>query len=259
MPSWLAEEMEALDASESIVQGGRSSQNSKSSQSSRSNANRSTAEPTRSKKNDRRRERTKARAEKMYSKQFAAESESANAVEGAPRAAVYEAQMGAKHRKSSRMQRASAAEASSAKVNLAGMAGWLSTLPITARSLRVATAVVCVFLFCVLLYPPAQQYYQAQREHDKLAAEYSAIEYRNTALDDQNDILASDAGMEDAVRQKFGYVKAGEQVAYVAGLSEGGAATRRDSDDLQANVISSTVKAPNEWYTPLLDAFFGVE
>ena len=205
---------------------------------------------------DKRRERTKARADKMYARQFAAEDKAASVEEGAPRAAVYEGKMGATHRRSSRMQRSSAAGPVSAKVNVAG---WLSSLPVTTRSLRVATAVVCAFLFCVLLYPPAQQYYQAQREHDKLAAEYSAIENRNTALDDQNDILASDAGMEDAVRQKFGYVKTGEQVAYVAGLSDEAAAARRDSDELKANVISSTVKAPSEWYTPFLDAFFGVE
>jgi len=109
------------------------------------------------------------------------------------------------------------------------------------------------------MYAPAQQYYQAQREHDKLAAEYSAIEDRNKALNEQNDILASDAGMEDAVRQKYGYVKAGEQVANVAGLSDGASESRRDSDNLQANVMSSTVKAPTEWYTPLLDTFFGVK
>ena len=211
---------------------------------------------SRSSRTDKRRERTKARADKMYAKQFAAEDKAASVEEGAPRAAVYEGKMGATHRRSSRMQRSSTAGSPSAKVNVAG---WLSSLPVSTRSLRVATAVVCVFLFCVLLYPPAQQYYQAQREHDKLAAEYSAIENRNTALDDQNDILASDAGMEDAVRQKFGYVKSGEQVAYVAGLSDEAAAARRDSDELKANVISSTVKAPSEWYTPFLDAFFGVE
>ena len=154
------------------------------------------------------------------------------------------------------MQRSSSAGSSSAKVNVAG---WLSALPLTPRAIRIGTAALCLVLFCALMYPPAQQYYQAQREHDKLAAEYSAIENRNKALDEQNDILASDAGMEDAVRQKFGYVKAGEQVAYVAGLSDEASEARRDSDDLQANVISSTVKAPEEWYTPLLDTFFGVQ
>lgn len=191
----------------------------------------------------------------MFSKQFAA-SEATAPAEGAPRAAVYEGQMGAKHRKSTRMQRASSAGSSSARVSAAG---WLSSLPLSPRSIKVATAVLCVFLFCAFLYAPAQQYYQAQREHDKLVVEYGNLEDRNAALNEQNDILASDAGMEDAVRQKYGYVKEGEQVAYVAGLSDEASAARRDSDDLQVNVMSSTVKAPDEWYTPFLDTFFGVK
>ena len=192
----------------------------------------------------------------MFSKQFAAEASSSEPSEDSPRAALYEGQMGAKHRRSARMQRASAAGSPSAKVNVAG---WLSAIPVTARALKIATAAVCAFLFCVLLYSPAQQYYQAQREHDRLVVEYSTIEDRNAALDAQNDILASDAGMEDAVRRKYGYVKSGEQVAYVAGLSDDASEARRDSDELQVNVLSSTVKAPDEWYTPLLDTFFGVE
>mgnify|MGYP007070200066 CR=1 FL=1 len=31
-----------------------------------------------------------------------------------------------------------------------------------------------------------------------------------------------------------------------------------DNDDIEANILSSTIKAPEEWYTPFLDAFFGV-
>ena len=33
----------------------------------------------------------------------------------------------------------------------------------------------------------------------------------------------------------------------------------RDSENIEANVLSSSVKTPEEWYTPLLDTFFGVE
>ena len=66
--------------------------------------------------------------------------------------------------------------------------------------------------------------------------------------------------MEDAVRQKFGYVKQGDQVAIVSGLSDRvvGTALSANNSDIEANVLSSTVKAPEEWYTPFLDAFFGV-
>ena len=192
----------------------------------------------------------------MFDRQFGSEIASAASGEGAPRPALYEGKMGAKHRKSARMQRSGSAESVTAKVN---PAGWLSKIPLTARSLKLATAALCVFLTCAFLYAPAQQYYQAQREHDRLAAEYDIVEGRNEALDVQNDILASDAGMEDAVRQKYGYVKAGEQVAVVSGLSDEATDTNRGSENIEANVLSSTVRAPEEWYTPLLDAFFGVD
>lgn len=209
-----------------------------------------------SRREQRRHERTKARAEKMFSEQFSATAQTGASAEGAPRAAIYEGKMGAKHRKSTRMQRSSSAAPASAKLN---PAGWFSAIPLTERALKVATAVACVLLVCAFLYTPAQQYYQALRDHDRLAAEYSIVETRNEALDAQNDALASDAGMEDAVRKKYGYVKEGEQTAIVTGLSDSTSDASRGSDDIEPAVLSSSVKAPSEWYTPLLDTFFGVE
>ena len=207
----------------------------------------------------RRRQRAHERAGRLYDRQFAAEAQGAGAGgEGSPRAALYEGKMGSSHRKSARMQRSSEAGPVSAKVN---PAGWFAGLNISQRSLRIGTALLCIVLVFVFLYTPAKQYYQAQRESSRLAAEYSVVEQRNEVLDAQNDTLASNAGMEDAVRQKFGYVVQGDQTAVVTGLSENaqGAAMAADNDDLEANVLSSTVKAPEEWYTPFLDAFFGVQ
>ena len=176
--------------------------------------------------------------------------------EGAPRAALYEGKMGSTHRKSARMQRVSEAGPVSAKIN---PAGWFSNIPLSPRTLKVATAVLCVALVAVFLYVPAQQYYQAQREHDRLVAEYSIVEERNNAIDFENDSLASNAGMEDAVREKYGYIKTGEETAVVTGLSEDTLEDIHGASDVEGNVLSSSVKAPEEWYTPFLDAFFGVE
>lgn len=146
----------------------------------------------------------------------------------------------------------------SAKIN---PAGWFSGLNLTARSMKLGTVVLCLVLVFAFLYTPAQQYYQAQRENARLAAEYASVAERNDALNSNNDTLASDAGMEDAVRQKYGYVKQGEQVAVVSGLSDDLSSSARtaNTDSVTANVLSSAVKAPEEWYTPLLDAFFGVQ
>ena len=215
-------------------------------------ANRSTAA---GKRERRKQERAKARADKMFAKQFQDAGQDFGADEGAPRAALYEGQMGSVHRKSARMQLASQATPQAAKLN---PAGWLSNVRVSPKTLRVMTAALCLVLFAVFLYTPAQQYYQAQREHDKLAAEYAVLEQRNETLDSQNDALSSNAGMEDAVRQRYGYIKDGDQTAIVTGLSEATTDTSRDSEDIEANVLSSAVKAPEEWYTPYLDAFFGV-
>lgn len=223
---------------------------------SRAERSENASRSTRQTRSDRKRERTKARADKMFSKQFAESTSSDASAEGAPRPALYKGKMGSTHRKSTRMQRSSSAGSSSAKIN---PSGWLSAIPLSPRSLKIGTAVLCVFLVCAFLYVPAQHYYQAQREHDRIVAEHAAIEDRNEALDVQNDILASDAGMEDAVRQKYGYVKKGEQVAAVTGLSDRATDTSRDSENIEASVLAGSVRAPGEWYTPFLDAFFGVE
>ena len=206
----------------------------------------------------RRRQRSKERADRMFDRQYAESRREAAAEEGAPRAALYKGKMGSSHRRSTRMQRSSTAGPVSAKID---PAGWFSNLNLSPRSLKIGTAVLCVVLAFVFLYTPAQQYYQAQRENDRLVAEQAYIEQRNEVLDAQNDTLASDAGMEDAVRQKYGYVVSGDQVAVVSGLSDHvvGTALAADNDDIEANVLSSTVKAPEEWYTPFLDAFFGYE
>ena len=208
----------------------------------------------------RRRQRAKERADKLYSRQFPAERQRRGdeVGEGAPRAAVYRGEMGSAHRRSARMQRSSNAAAPSVKID---PSGWFSNLNLTPRSLKLGTVALCIVLTVVFLYTPAQQYYQAQRENSRLTAEYAVIEQRNEALDEQNDTLASNAGMEDAVRQKYGYVKQGDQVAIVSGLSDQvvGTALAADNADIEANVLSSTVKAPEEWYTPFLDALFGVD
>lgn len=208
------------------------------------------------KREQRRRSRTKARAEKMFDRQYAAESQAGSqAAETAPRAALYEGRASSSQRRSARMQRASQAGPVSAKIN---PAGWFANLSVSPRSLKVATAVLCLVLVGLFLYTPAQQYYQSLREHDKLEAEYAVLAQRNEVLDEQNDSLASNAGLEDAARQKYGYVVKGDQTAVVTGLSETATDSSRDGENIEANVLTSSVRAPEEWYTPYLDAFFGV-
>lgn len=203
-----------------------------------------------------RRQRTKERVSKQFERQYAFRDSSRASQEGAPRAALYKAEMGASQRRAARMQRVSEAAPALAKFN---PAGWFSNFRLSGRSARIITVIACVALTFMFLYTPARHYYQAQRELDRAQAEYAAVAQRNHALDAQNDALASDEGMQDAVRVKYGYIMPGEQTAIVTGLSDEATDTSNDSNNIEANVLSSTVKAPEEWYTPFLDAFFGVE
>ena len=211
-------------------------------------------EPKETARQARSRQRKKARADKLFAKSYAEDAADPEQAEGAPRAAVYEGRVGASQRRAARMQLASKAGPATAKVNLAG---WFSGISVSPRRMKAFTAVLCLVLAVVFLYAPAQNYYQSVREHDRLVAEYASIQERNVKLDEQNAALASAAGMEDAVRQKYGYVISGDETAMVSGLSE--TAQSSSGDGVEANVLSSAVKAPEEWYTPILDALFGVE
>ena len=202
------------------------------------------------------RAKAKERASRQFDRQYGGRASAEGANEGAPRAAVYKGEMGASQRKSARMQRASEAGSWSAKLD---PSGWLSRINLSSRTARLVTGAVCAVFVCAFLYTPMQQYYQAVRENARLAVEYEAVTERNVALDEHNESLASDAGMEDAVRQKYGYIVAGEQTAVVTGLSDEVDASKRANAEVEANILSSSIKAPEEWYTPILDAIFGVE
>jgi len=219
----------------------------------KSTRTRATAAETRERK---KRQKAKERASKQFDRTYASRSGDARQTEGAPRAAVYKGEMGPSQRRSTRMQRASEAGSVAAKLN---PAGWLSNINLSSRTAKLVTMAICAVFICVFLYTPAQQYYEASRENARLEAEYVAVSERNAALDAHNEALASDAGMEDAVRQKFGYVVAGEQTAVVSGLSDEVEVSKRASAEVEGNILASSIKAPEEWYTPFLDAFFGVQ
>ena len=89
---------------------------------------------------------------------------------------------------------------------------------------------------------------------DQEQAEYAAIEQRNASLESEVNALQTDAGVEDRAHQQFGWVKEGEQTANVKGLTP-----KEDESTFTANIIPGSVKAPETWYSPLLDAVFGVQ
>ena len=217
-----------------------------------------------------RKEKNKLKAEKMFEKQFGEDAnkrkDSSSAsfnnkdyAGGVPRPALYKGQMGSKHRKSSKMQQqVKGYEATSFFDRFAFLRG-VADHPAFPRVTKLATVGICICVVAFCLYTPAQHFYHAQRENDRLVAEYTVIKERNNALDIQNDILASKAGMEDAVRKKLGYVKDGENAAVVTGLSASATNKNKDNENVEATVLSRSVQAPEAWYTPFLDTFFHFE
>lgn len=212
----------------------------------------------RKKAEKRKRARAKAKADKKFDAAYGGDAGSGPASggsqagqgEGGPRAAVYEGKMGSSHKKSAKLQAKAAGDAiknaasgvSIPKANLSKMPRGL---------LRALASVAVVALVAVMLYGPAQQYYQQMRETDRLQAEYAAVAARSNTLQSTIDSLRSEEGVEDKAHTDLGYVKKGEQTATVKG------ANIVDNTEFSSNVAPGSVPAPETWYSPVLDAFFG--
>lgn len=194
----------------------------------------------------RRRARAKEKAGRAFEKQFGGQAEAADG----PRAAVYKGEMGANARRAQRMQ----AEESPAKARKSRHFGFSLSALLQSRQFMVsAIAVACMVVAVIWLYPTAQQYYCSVRNYDKLALEYEALADRNSTLQSDVDALQTDSGVEQRAHDQLGWVKKGEETAYVSGLNISSA----DSGSaVVANISSDSVQAPTTWYSPVLDVVF---
>lgn len=111
---------------------------------------------------------------------------------------------------------------------------------------------VCLVFSCAFLYGPAQQYYQEVRERDRLQAEYTAVQQRNDALQDEVDTLSTNEGVEDRAHEEFGWVKSDETAGSVTGID-----VEKESD-FRANIVPDSIDPPDTWYSGILDPLFGV-
>lgn len=205
---------------------------------------------------ERKRARNKAKAEKKFEAAYGGDKGSAKSgaqaapAEGAPRAAIYEGKMGAKHKKSAKLQAKAAGHAiKSAATGFSLPTGKLPDIPAKVSRVLASVAVVAVCAF--MLYGPAQNYYQQMRETDRLQAEYAAVAARNNTLQSTIDSLSSDEGIEDKAHTDLGYIKKGEHTATVKG------ANIIDTTEFSSNVAPGSVSAPETWYSPVLDVLFG--
>ncbi len=106
-------------------------------------------------------------------------------------------------------------------------------------------------------YPAMAVQYRETRDLNRLAAEKSAIEQRNSELKEQVDKLKTPAGVEDYARSQLGLVKKGENVVVV--IDEDPSAEQTSASqapDLIGGMGPDTGTGP---WTAFLDLLFGYE
>lgn len=206
--------------------------------------------PARDSRQGKKKQRLKEKAEKMFAHQFGG---SDAAADSGPRAAVYKGEMGKSHKRAFAEMGGTQRGARSSARSDAGKAKKMRS--VTASRIAVAVGcLVCVAAVLLFLYPTVQQVYLESREEDRLQAEYDALMARNDAMQDRIDYLKTDEGIQDAARQQLGWVKEGEKAVVVEGLSEDSSDA---ASDVNIQIVSGSIPAPQTWYSPVLDVIFG--
>lgn len=168
------------------------------------------------------------------------------------RAAVYDMRMGASQRKSARMaEDAHKGRTSGFSLPFALPFGG----SISAWATRTVVAFVAVAFAVVMLYPSCQNYYNETRQLQQLQAEYDALQSYNTQMQNQVDYLNTDEGIEDYARSELGWIRPGEHVVTVEGVTSSSDNTRSNSRVYA--IPAGSVAAPDTWYSGILDVIFG--
>lgn len=126
-------------------------------------------------------------------------------------------------------------------------------LPQAIVSLVASGAVVV--LAVAMLYFPAQNYYLAVRQNERLTNELNANLARNEQMQSRVENLQTQEGIEDEARARFGLVEPGENLVKVVGVdepSQGDFATPTE-------VPRGSGQNTHTWGTDLLDRIFGVQ
>lgn len=182
------------------------------------------------------RERARARAEQQ---------------EQGSRAAVYDMRMGSTQRKSVR----SMAEGENGKRGFSLPFAMPFTGSISAWATRGIVSLIAVVFAVTMLYFPCQNYYNETRQLQQLQAEYDALQEYNTQMQNQVDYLNTDEGIEDYARSELGWIRPGEHVVSVEGVTPS-TGTSRSNDRVYA-IPAGSVAAPDTWYSGFLDVIFG--
>lgn len=196
----------------------------------------------------------KRRAERMANRTFDdAPSSAADASREQSRAAVYEMKMGSKHRSMVRSQSTTTKK----RISLPRIhrdTDRPSIFQSTILRVIVGT-LVCMIAVVAFLYPAAKDFYVAKRDYAKAEAAVQLAQERNAILEQDVAALSTPQGIEDRVRSEYGWVKEGENAVTVTGLRDANDGAER----LEELPAVESVKAPDTWYSNVLDPIFGYE
>lgn len=197
----------------------------------------------------------KAKAGKQFAAQF--KDAPSDASQNAPRAAVYTGSLGTKQRQAMDMQHTQTRTSSSTRRTERDnkKTSWLDNIR-SPKMLAIGIVTVCLIAACAFIYPSARQYYQTIRQNAQLEAEFEAIQERNAALQQDVDSLQSAEGVHDRAHELYGWVGADENSVLIQGLER---STEGKANGYQAAITPDSIPAPDTWYSPFLDWFFGYD
>lgn len=195
-----------------------------------------------------------AKAERQFNKTFGTDEPVKPGPEQSSRPALYEMKMGKNHKRSTRMQ--SGTSSKKKRGFFACFASLFAFLDPRSPRFSSQALIACAtfVLAVVMLYQPVANYYQEVRSQQQLEAEYAVVSDYYSSLKSEVEYLNTKEGLEEYVREELGWVKSGEQVSSVEGL------TPRDSTVKQGSItadLSNAVPTPVTWYSPVLDFVFG--
>lgn len=172
--------------------------------------------------------------------------------EQSSRAAMY-SMSGSSQKRASRIRQ----KGDSAKISSVSVTGIIQAVFSSQIGMR-ALGGVFIFLFvCFMLMPPLGDYYKEVRGLQQLEAEYAALEDYNTQMQAQLDYVSTDEGLEDYARTELGYIRSDEHAVSVEGVNSTQSTAAANSNEVQTAVIEGSVKAPDTWYSSILDPLFG--
>lgn len=154
-----------------------------------------------------------------------------------------------------RRSRDSKAQGEGSAAQQKGVRGALSRITEAIMGLNLAMRLVLLVVVLAvaamgILYPIGCTYYQAMRQEQRYQAELDAVNARNDALQEENNALKTDEGVENQARKDLGWVKDGEQAVIISNSNES------SESEMPNQVDSDDIHAPRTWYYDILDVIF---